>query len=87
MSSTSSVWLYPKLIISFAVFIRFLNKALSSTIFIYCSTLAEVGTLSGKIAKYSNPPIVSNFPVETSSDFTVIISIGSARLYKLTIAS
>ena len=57
----------------------------SSTILIYFSTFAVVGTLSGKTAKYSNPPTASNFPSDISSAFTVIISIGSALLYKFVI--
>ena len=46
-----------------------------------------VGTLSGNSAKYSNPPTASNFPIALNSDFNVIISIGSALLYKFVIAS
>ena len=86
MSSTSSVGLYPNSIISFAVFIKFLNTDFSSTIFIYFCTIAVVGTLSGKLAKYSNPPTCSNFPIDSSSSFNVIISIGSDLLYKFNIA-
>ena len=86
MFSTSSVGSYPKLIISFAVLIRFLSIAFSSTIFIYLSTFAVVGTFSGKSAKYSNPPTASNFPIDVSSDFNVIISTGSALLYRFRIA-
>ena len=87
MLSTSSVSAYPKSINSFAAFIRFLKIDFSSTILIYLSTFAVVGTLSGNIAKYSKPPTDSNFPNETNSAFTVIISIGSALFYKLSIAS
>ena len=86
MSSTSSVGSYPRSIISFAVFIRFLNTDFSSTIFIYFVAFAVVGTFSGNSAKYSNPPTCSNFPIVSSSDFTVIKSIGSALLYKFSIA-
>ena len=43
----------PSSIISFAVFIKFRNIDFSSTILIYFCTFAVVGTLSGKLAKYS----------------------------------
>ena len=87
ISSTSCVWSYPKLINSFAVFISALKADFSSTIFMYCSTLAVVGTLSGSCAIYSNPPTASNCFIDWSSVFKVIISTGSARLYKFKIAS
>ena len=87
MLSTSSSPAYPKFIISFAVFIKFLSIAFSSTIFIYCSAFAVVGTFSGKEARYSIPPMLSSFPLDVNSYFTVIISIGSALLYRLVIAS
>ena len=86
MCSTSSVGSYPKVIISFAVFIRFLKIAFSSTILIYLSTFAVVVTFSGSSAKYSNPPTESNYPIDDNSDFNVMISIGSALLYKLSTA-
>ena len=86
MSSTSSVGSYPKSIISFAVFIKFLNTAFSSTILIYFVAFAVVGTFSGNSAKYSKPPTCSNFPIDSNSDFNVIKSIGSALLYKFNIA-
>ena len=86
MSSTFSVVSYPDSIISFATFISCLTVDFSSTILMYFETLAVVGTLSGNSAKYSIPPTLSNLPIDSNSDFTVIISIGSPLLNKLTIA-
>ena len=63
-----------------AVFIKFLSIAFSSTIFMYLSTFAVVGTLSGRTAIYSSPPTASNLFIEESSAFRVIMSIGSALL-------
>ena len=87
ISSTSSVGLYPNSIISLAVFINLLNIDFSSTIFIYFYALAVVGTFSGNSAKYSNPPTCSNFPIDSNSALTVIMSIGSDLLYKFKIAA
>ena len=77
MLSTSSVCLYPNSIKSFAVFINALKIDFSSTILTYFSTLAVVGTLSGKLAIYSSPPTAANFSIDVNSSFTVIISIGT----------
>ena len=71
----SSVCLYPISNNSFASFINDLNTDFSSTIFIYFSTFAVVGTFSGNSAKYCNPPIASNFNIDVNSSLTVIISI------------
>ena len=87
MESTSSVCAYPKSISSLEAFINLLRIDFSSTIFIYLSTFAVVGTLSGSSAKYSNHPTASSFPKDVNSDLTVIISIGSALLYKFKIDS
>ena len=86
MLSTSSDSSYPNAINSFDVCIKLLRVAFSSTILIYFSTFAVVGTLSGNSAKYSKPPTLSKLPCSTNSAFTVIISTGSFLEYKLNIA-